>query len=91
METPRFKLFPIAIWEQAKPDIIEFDKIFFTEKSREVRKVCGTVNLMKKQLVNGELKYIQVKKKARWDGFGRCWMGTHNLRKRDYDIKLILQ
>lgn len=84
----KYQLFKIDAWENAKPDGFEFNHIYYTKNSGEVRKVHGTVTVMKSALVNGVRKRVPGTKKIRWDGFGKCYVGTHNIRKREYDIPL---
>lgn len=83
-----YQLFNIEAWEQMKPNGIEFTHVYYTKKSGEVRKVKGTVTVMKSTLVNGIRKMVPGIKKVRWDGYGRCYVGTHNMRKRAFDIPL---
>lgn len=83
-----YQLFDIETWEQAKPDGIEFTHVYYTKHSQEVRKVKGTITIMKKVFLNGERKTVPGIKKVHWDGFGRCYVGTHSIRKRKYDIPL---
>lgn len=83
-----YQLFKIEVWELARPNGVEYAHVFYTNKSGEVRKVKGTVTIMKRKFVNGQKKLVPGTKKVRWDGFGRCYVGTHNVRKRDFDIQL---
>lgn len=86
----RYRLFKIETWELVKPYGIEFTHVYYTKKSGEVRKVKGTVSILKSTFINGEKKLVPGIKKVRWDGFGRCYVGTHNMRKRTFDIPLNL-
>lgn len=79
------KLHKIQEWEANNPGYT-FEHVFYTEKSNEVRKITGTVTVLKRKLVNGVKMNIPVKRKVRWDGYGRCYSGTANFRRRDYDI-----
>lgn len=83
-----YQLFKIVAWEHAKPQGIEFTHVYYTKKSKEVRKVKGTITVMKKVFQNGERKTVPGTKRVQWDGFGRCYVGTHSIRKRKYDIPL---
>lgn len=83
-----YQLYKIQDWEKAKPEEVSFSRFFLTERSGEVRKVIGTIRILKKKLVNGLITRVPSTRRALWDGFGRCYVGTHNLRKRDYDIPL---
>ena len=82
------RLYKIEAWERLKPDNIRYDRIFYTAKSGEIRKVKGVIFTMKASLVNGVRKNVPHDRKVYWDGYGRCYVGTHNLRKRQYDIPL---
>lgn len=83
-----YQLYCIEAWEQAKPHGIEYTHVYYTKKSHEVRKVKGTITVMKSVFLNGERKTLPGTKNVRWDGFGRCYVGTHSMRKRKYDIPL---
>jgi hypothetical protein len=83
-----YQLFNIEAWELAKPKGIEYTHVYYTKKSGEVRKVKGTITVMKSVFLNGERKNVPQTKNIRWDGFGKCYVGTHNIRKRIYDIPL---
>lgn len=83
-----YQLYTQEIWNHSKPSDVEFNKFFLTEKSQEIKKVLGYILIQKKSLLNGFRKSIEGKRKAYWDGFGRCYVGTHNVRKRMYDIPL---
>lgn len=84
----QYQLFDIEVWEKANTAEHVFNHIFFTDKSKQVRKVTGTVKIMRKKLVNGIYRNVECEKKVRWDGYGHCFVGTHNLRLRDFDIPL---
>lgn len=66
------KLHKIQEWEANNPGYT-FEHVFYTEKSNEVRKITGTVTVLKRKLVNGVKMNIPVKRKVRWDGYGRCY------------------
>lgn len=83
-----FQLFKIDTWEECKPYGVEFIHVFYTNKSGEVRKVKGTVTVMKSKSINGKRTKVPGKRKVYWDGYGRCYVGTHNMRKRNFDIPL---
>lgn len=83
-----FQLFKIDTWEECKPYGVEFIHVFYTNKSGEVRKVKGTVTVMKSMSINGKRTKVPGKRKVYWDGYGRCYVGTHNMRKRNFDIPL---
>lgn len=84
----RYQLYPTSIWEAARPAGIVYDHFFYTKHSGEVRKVQGTVTVMRYIVVNGARKLVPCARRVRWDGYGYCFVGTHNLRKRRYDIPL---
>lgn len=84
----QYKLFKIKEWELAKPYGVEFTHVYYTKKSGEVRKIKGTISIMKITFVNGQKKIVPGTKKVRWNGFGHCYIGTHSMRKRAFDIPL---
>lgn len=79
-------LHPINEWEDKRPNCVTFDQVLFTEKSRMVRLVKGSISIQRKRTINGQKTYESTTRKAHWDGYGYCYVGTHNLRNRDYDI-----
>lgn len=81
------KLHTIKDWERAQPEGTTYSRVFFTQ-SGEVRKVKGTITILKKRIMNGESVRVPGYRKVYWDGFGRCYVGTHSIRKRDHDIPL---
>lgn len=83
-----YQLYSITKWEEKKPEGVEFTHIYLTDKSNEVRKAHGNITVLKKVFANGKRSLVKGIKKARWDGYGRCYVGTHNIRKRDFDIPL---
>ncbi|MCR2007361.1 MULTISPECIES: hypothetical protein [Bacteroides] len=82
----KYQLYTTSAWEAAKPSGVSYTRFFYTKHSGEVRKVYGTVTVMKHIVVNGERKLVRCVRKVQWDGYGRCSIGIHNLRKRRYDI-----
>lgn len=83
-----YQLYTQEIWNHSKPGDVEFKTFFQTEKSKEIKKVIGYILIQKVGLINGLKQKIDSKRKAYWDGYGRCYVGTHNIRKRMYDIPL---
>lgn len=83
-----YKLYTIRDWERVQPGGVEYSQFFLTEKSGEVRKVNGLVKVLKRRRINGQTVRTPSFRQVHWDGFGRCYVGTHNLRKREYDIPL---
>lgn len=83
-----YKLYTIKDWERVQPKGMTYSQFFLTRRSGEVRKVKGSVRVLKKRMINGQLVWIPSCRKVHWDGFGRCYVGTHSLRKREYDIPL---
>ena len=75
----QYRLYTIREWELAQPEGVSFSRFFLTDHSGEVRK---------RKLVNGVMCRIPTDRRVFWDGYGRCYAGTHNIRKRDYDIPL---
>jgi hypothetical protein len=84
----KYQLYTTATWEAAKPAGVSYSRFFYTKNSGEVRKVYGTVTVMKHIVTNGVRKLVRCARKAKWDGYGHCSIGTHNYRKRRYDIPL---
>ena len=58
-----YQLFNIGAWEHAKPEGIEFTHVYYTKKSQEVRKVKGTITVMKKVFRMEKGKRFQERKK----------------------------
>lgn len=73
-------------WEDAKPSHIIYDHFFYIESTHEVRKVTGRIKIVKRIPINGQLVKKNCYRKAHWDGYGHCYIGTHNLRSRHSDI-----
>lgn len=84
----QYRLYTIREWELAQPEGVSFFRFFLTDHSGEVRKVTGAIRVLKRKLVNGVMCRIPTNRRVFWDGYGRCYAGTHNIRKRDYDIPL---
>ena len=80
------QLHPAQAWEDARPGHIVYDHFFYKEQTREVRKVTGRIKVVKRVPINGRLVKTDCYRKARWDGFGHCYLGTHNIRSRQSDI-----
>ena len=53
------RLHKIQEWEANNPGYT-FEHVFYTEKSNEVRKITGTVTVLKRKLVNGVKMNIPV-------------------------------
>lgn len=49
----QYRLYTIREWEQAQPEGVSFSRFFLTDHSGEVRKVTGTIRVLKRKLVNG--------------------------------------
>ena len=73
-------------WEMNKPASFEFQHVFYYKNTRFVRKVVGTIAIMKKSYNMGSVNNHVSHKMVRWDGLGRCYCGGDNHRNRDYDI-----
>lgn len=84
----QYRLYTIREWELAQPEGVSFSRFFLTDHSGEVRKVTGAIRVLKRKLVNGVMCRIPTNRRVFWDGYGHCYAGTHNIRKRDYDIPL---
>ncbi|MGL4853567.1 MAG: hypothetical protein ACRC3Z_13195 [Phocaeicola sp.] len=82
------ELYTVAAWEAANTDQHTFTHFYYCDNGKEIRKVKGTVQTMQKKEVDGVRKWVLADRKVRWDHRGRCTMGTHNIRKRQFDIKL---
>lgn len=84
----KYQLYTTSEWEAAKPVNVSFSRFVYTARSGEVRKVYGKITVMKPVVSNGVRKLVRRDRKAQWDGYGHCSVGTHNFRKRRYDIPL---
>ena len=72
-------------WEKARPGWAKYEH-FFYNSNHEVIKVKGKIAVLM-------ITYAACKRSAtvdirdvRWDGEGKCFVGTHNVRNRKYDI-----
>lgn len=79
-------LHSIEAWEFSKPDSVIYDRFFLTAHSQEVRKVKGRIKVVKRISINGQMKKKDCYRKVYWDGYGHCFVGTHNARSRHSDI-----
>lgn len=84
--TNKIHLHPTQAWEDARPGHIIYDHFFYKEQTHEVRKVTGRIKIVKRIPINGRLVKKDCYRQARWDGFGHCYLGTHNIRSRQSDI-----
>lgn len=67
-------MYPTKIFEEAiKICGYTIKEIKYTDKSREVRKVIGTVPISKKVTIDGQRKTAIYHKKVRWDATGRVF------------------
>lgn len=82
----RQKLHPVSEWEKKRPTSVYYQQIYFTDKSHEVKLVKGTIQIIRRVRSMGVPVNETVSRKAHWDGYGCCYVGTHNKRNRDYDI-----
>lgn len=84
-------IYPIETFHRAiadSPRSYRFDKVRYTDHSGEVRKVEGSVTLLKRIVFNGMVQFIPTEKKLRWDGTGHCFSPSSNVRQRKYDLPL---
>lgn len=86
MSMNRTNLHPTQAWEAARPGHIIYDHFFYKKHTDEVRKVTGRIKIVKRIPINGRLVKKDCYRKARWDGSGHCYLGTHNIRSRQSDI-----
>lgn len=64
------------------------EEIKYTDKSRKVRQVTGTVPIAKKVTINGQRKTVIHQKKVRWDAIGHCFSRKSNVRQRKFDLPI---
>lgn len=76
----------IQAWETARPSHVVYDHIFYKEDTFEVRKVTGRIKIVKRVPINGRLVKKDCFRNVHWDGYGHCFVGTHNVRSRHSDI-----
>lgn len=84
-------IYPLEIFHRAIADSARryrIDKVLYTDRSGEVRKVEGSVMLLKRTVFNGKAQVIPTEKKLRWDGSGHCFSPSSNVRQRKYDLPL---
>ena len=74
-----------ADWEAVRPEWATFEHIFYNS-NREVRKVKGTISIVKSVCMCGQHTRTKETCNVRWDGFGRCFDVFFNVRKKQYDI-----
>lgn len=84
----RFLLYPVSQWEQNKIDNAYYERVVFTKKSHQVRKVEGLIFWQKVIQSTDSTDYRKQMREVWWDGFGRCWSRKHNTRLKRYDIPL---
>ncbi len=76
-----------AQWETANINNYVFLKMYFSlEEAGKVILVEGKVTCLKKIISPKGNRYMAMWKRVRWNASGHCYMGTHNMRKRDFDI-----
>lgn len=74
-----------ADWEAVRPDWAIYEH-FFYNSAKEVHKVKGKIRIVDSIRLCGKKETVTRTRDVRWDGLGRCFVGTHNIRKRQYDI-----
>lgn len=75
-----------ADWEAARPDWAIYDHFFYNDAG-QVRKVEGLVEKNRlMQSADGVVGVVNGYTEVRWDGLGRCFHASSNVRKKEYDI-----
>ena len=73
-------------WEKARPSWATFEH-FFYNSNHEVTKVKGKIAVLVVRLVAGRRSMTVRTRDVRWNEEGQCFVGTHNVRNRNYDIR----
>lgn len=73
-------------WEKARPDWAVFEH-FFYNSNQEVTKVKGKITVPVRTCVAGRRSITVRTRDVRWNEEGQCFVGTHNVRNRKYDIR----
>lgn len=84
-------IYPIDVFHRAiaaSTRSYKIDRVRYTDHSSEVRKVEGSVAFLRRVVVNGQVRMVPSEKKLRWDGSGRCFSPSSNVRQRKYDLPL---
>lgn len=74
----------IKAWEAIFPTK-QIEHVYYTSDML-VHKVTGYITVTRRTLMNGMVSNIRMRKRVRWDGYGRCYNINNNNRLRDYDI-----
>lgn len=72
-------------WEKARPERAVYEHFFYNSHG-EVRKVKGKITVVTSVCRCGQKTMTTMTRDVRWDGLGRCYVGIHNVRNRNYDI-----
>ena len=73
-------------WEKVRPSWATFEH-FFYNSNHEVTKVKGKITVPMVMCVAGNKSMTVGTRDVRWNGEGQCFVGTHNVRNRKYDIR----
>ena len=73
-------------WEKVRPSWAVFEH-FFYNSNQEVTKVKGKITVPVRTCVAGRRSITVYTSDVRWNGEGQCFVGTHNVRNRNYDIR----
>lgn len=74
-----------ADWEKVRPTWAKYEHIFYNS-NHEVIKVKGKIAVLMITYVAGKRSTTVGTRDVRWNGEGQCFVGTHNVRNRKYDI-----
>jgi len=72
-------------WEKVRPSWATFEH-FFYNSNHEVVKVKGKITVPMRKNVAGNRSMTVGTRDVRWNRDGQCFVGTHNVRNRNYDI-----
>ena len=72
-------------WETARPQFASYEHFFYTDTGLVI-KVKGKITVVVSVCRCGQKTTTTMTRDVRWDGLGRCFVGTHNVRNRNYDI-----
>ena len=73
-------------WEKARSSWATFEH-FFYNSNHEVTKVKGKIAVLVVRCVAGNRSTTVDIRNVHWNEEGQCFVGTHNVRNRKYDIR----
>lgn len=82
-------MFTTQIFETAVNECgYHLHRLFYSGKSRYVRKAEGFLRIRRKRVIDGKVKRDKYKIRVRWDAQGCCFLTKNNNRMQKYDLPL---